>query len=408
MYTPFLGENCSSGMLCQYYDVLCNMADIDSKFGNDIQLTIDSTLQESTYRILEEFVGTTDCQASAVVTDAETGEIFSMVSFPPESSKASIILGDPQFPGSTFKILTTIAILENGYENYHRIDKPFRITDTNDYDYNEEEAEEFVINYHNEQSEESIDYNQAIISSSNIFFAGAMLDMDNGITKLTDVVKRLHIGFDDKGSNRRALDFGSVVSIWGFDKLKQTGKYYYEGEQPDKRYERGVADISYGQGETRLATIIENMIASAIINDGKAYIPYMVKSVINPDKKDILKSVIKDYGMSELKEHGTFIQLTDKDIAGKIKNAMWNAGAEYQMNRNIGTKSGTAEVSEDLDNIWIMSFCEVNGHKYSVVMNRINEEADKRTGSSWAKEQMANGYSALENIYNEIEKLERG
>ena len=440
MYAPFLGyirsekEN-SEGILRKYYDVLYDTGSIEETKGNDIQLTIDSDLQESVYQIMKDFVGNSKEDASIVVSDAENGEILAMVSLPtynPEKELpkkyTSVVCDDPRIPGSSFKVLTSIALLENSVkgvkgEDYERINTPFRVTKTNEYlereFIREEDEAKFIVNYDSSNQGEVLSYKKALDYSSNIFFAGAMLDMENAEVKLTNIMNRLTgEKVDDYGRRITSFDFGNVVDIWAFDKNKQTGKYNYDNDSGNMLYQRALADTAYGQGGTKLSTITEIRLVSAIANGGKAYNPYMIKAIKSAgvEKKEIpLKEIAEKHNIPELDNHNLPINVTTMEVADKIKSAMlYTCSDEEEHNyynfqrENIGGKSGTGEVVvKEKDNLWFMSFCTVNGHIYSVVMNSMNEKAGARTGSGWASRGTDEEYSPLEKVYNEIEKLNR-
>jgi len=99
--------------------------------GEDIELSIDSELQEYTYKLVE------DKRASVVLLDVETGEVLTMVASPNfdpnlflsgiSTEEWSSLVSNPgkpminkpisnQYPpGSTFKTVVALAALENGY-----------------------------------------------------------------------------------------------------------------------------------------------------------------------------------------------------------------------------------------------------------------------------------------------------
>ena len=116
--------------------------------GNDIYLTIDAGLQRAAEQALAGSRG-----AAVVVMDPHSGDIYALVSAPSfdpnifvlHDSEAIKRLDDPKLtpqlnravngaypPGSTFKIITGIACLEDGLDPYAKFDSPgeYRATPT--------------------------------------------------------------------------------------------------------------------------------------------------------------------------------------------------------------------------------------------------------------------------------------
>lgn len=368
----------SYSIIKKYEKVLMDTPTLDDTKGNSIHLTLDHELQMETMKVLKNMIGE-DGRGSMVVMDAETGEILSMVSMPTfdvtrldEEMKwmsedtdvwyPLATVGDIA-PGSTFKVLSSIVLLENGMENHTETDASFR-------------AGNYVIhNYYND-SEASIDYKEALRKSSNVFFAKSMLSLDSNGEKLTEAAKRLYIGEDLE------LDFGPVISNWSMD--ESTLKLLRKNQNFDMDYV--VAASAFGQSEIRFSALNGAMLAAAVINEGKLMTPYMIQSVTDCNEKEVnldklIDNLNKEGNDKNLIKKATgesgevLSQVTSKKVADKVLEAMKNAAAEqygFDPELNAAAKSGTSETGMDGNsgnNSWMISCAEINGHKYAVAVN---------------------------------------
>ncbi len=93
--------------------------------GKDVQLTLDANIQQETERILKETKRDFAAEAAtAIVMDPRTGEILAMANAPgvnpakwsaaPASATRNRAITDTYEPGSTFKVVTVSAALEEG------------------------------------------------------------------------------------------------------------------------------------------------------------------------------------------------------------------------------------------------------------------------------------------------------
>ena len=138
IYSPLLNTMKNSKELCEgligkYYDVLRDNSG-DNLRGKDIYLTIDHRLQKEVFNIYKQERGT-DKKGSAIVLDAENGEMLACVDFPTFSaddfqSQAEHLFyshSDMIWPGSTFKLMTSVMILEedNGENKLFSDKAPF-------------------------------------------------------------------------------------------------------------------------------------------------------------------------------------------------------------------------------------------------------------------------------------------
>ncbi len=78
--------------------------------GTPLRISLDKQVQDAAERALESTEGT----ASLVAIDTETGEILAVANSPKDRAGEDRALGGRYAPGSTFKIITTTALLRDG------------------------------------------------------------------------------------------------------------------------------------------------------------------------------------------------------------------------------------------------------------------------------------------------------
>lgn len=343
--------------LMEYYDndknYLYQTADIEGKKGCSLTLTLDHNLQIKVAELLEAEVGR-DNRGSAIVMNVKTGEILAMVSYPtfnandlqnslvelqsvPEEKEVyyPITHKGLEVPGSIFKVVTSVALIDNGYEDLLVQDTNFTV------------AGKDIVNSYTSPND-MISYKEALNRSSNVFFAQAGLIL--GADALEETAKKFLIG------ETLELDFGTVASYWKIDSNNLAN----------------VADTSYGQGETLLSTMYAAMITQTIANDGIMLKPYIVAEVKNADG-----DVLQEGSIEMLSE------VTSKSTADKIRDAMLATTISHLQvvpdseNRaiyekySIASKTGTAEIGEDdIYNAWYISFAPADDPQYVVVVNQ--------------------------------------
>ena len=296
----------------------------DKQDGNDIKLTIDSTLQTKVYNQMQNDKGL------FVVMDPQTGELLALVSTPTFDSNDFVLgLTNDQWdtlnndtskplynrflqtycPGSTFKPitagigLTANTIDENRIYNYSGLSWQ---KDSSWGDY-------YVTTLTSYSGAKNV--TNALIHSDNIFFAQASLNI--GKTTYTDNLKKL--GFDTE------LDFPLTIK-----------KSQYSNSN-DISTEIKLADTGYGQGDLLVNPIHMASIYSAFANEGKMVKPY----------------IIYDQGKTEYINENAF----SKDAANTVKNALIQVvespiGTANDMKMNgltIAGKTGTAELKKSSD-----------------------------------------------------------
>lgn len=232
--------------------------------GHDIYLTIDQKIQT----VLEDVLSQVDEQYSperitAVVMHAKTGEILAMGSRPsfnpnnPDEVENwyNDVISIPVEPGSTVKMFTWAAAIEEGVYNGSELFKSGR------YIVNEKIE---PINDHNQgRGWGSISYDEGFRRSSNVA-ASKLVWEKLGTDVYLDYLQKFHL---DQATN---IDLpnevpGQILFNWPSEKLR----------------------TAFGQGST-MTPIQQVKAASAIANEGKMMQPYVVQKVVDPNTGKVI------------------------------------------------------------------------------------------------------------------------
>ena len=338
----------------QYYrDNLYKTTDVDGTKGQSFTLTLDHDLQVKVKELLLNEMELED-SGSAVVLNAKTGEILAMVSFPTfnandldttihtldtsekeEELRYPISYKGQRVPGSIFKIVTAVSLLDNGLENFTAQDKSFIVDGSR------------IVNVYPDPGD-TIGYRDALIRSSNVFFARAALEL--GSDKLTETAKKFKVG------EYLELDFGSVNSNWDLDDAAPAN----------------LAHTGFGQGKTLFSTMTAAMMMQAIANDGTMMQPYLVRQIIDADGKVLQEGTEKV--LSEVTSQNTADKITEALVATVDDEAPdIEGGSDVYETYPIAVKTGTGENGdeEETDNAWFVSFAPADNPRYVVVVNQI-------------------------------------
>ena len=306
--------------------------------GIDIQLTIDYNIQKSLERELSNVVDMFNPDmALAVVMDPNTGEILGMSSRPTYDSNnygnysmevlsRNLPIWASYEPGSTFKIITTSAAIEEGVIDLEK---------------------------------------DTFYDSGSVHIGGARIGCwkagGHGHQTFLQVLENsCNPGFVKMGQLLGKEKLFSYIDLFGFG--AKTG-IDLNGEGKgivfplDKVGELELATTAFGQGVS--VTPIQQVTAvSAVVNGGNLYKPYVVKNFLEPETDTIIKSIDK-----------TLVRKTiSKETSDKMRYALESVvargGGKYAFidGYRIGGKTGTAQKVENgryLVNNYIMSFMAV-------------------------------------------------
>ena len=340
-YDKYLtGEN---GAIKYFSDAKGNNLNISEIYeqpqsGIDIQLTIDYNIQKSLERELSNVADMFNPDmALAVVMDPNTGEILGMSSRPTYDSNnysnysmevlsRNLPIWASYEPGSTFKIITTSAAIEEGVIDLEK---------------------------------------DTFFDSGSVHIGGARIGCwkagGHGHQTFLQVLENsCNPGFVKMGQLLGKEKLFSYIDLFGFG--SKTGiDLNGEGKgivfSLDKVGELELATTAFGQGVS--VTPIQQVTAvSAVVNGGNLYKPYIVKNFLEPETDTVIKSIDK-----------TLVRKTiSKETSDKMRYALESVvargGGRYAFidGYRIGGKTGTAQKVENgkyLVNNYIMSFMAV-------------------------------------------------
>lgn len=317
----------------------------DKKEGNNLLLTIDHELQKLGHELLGNRNG------AVVAMNPKTGEILALVSKPDfdvneealsKNWKKMVESLDAPFlpratqglytPGSTFKLVTAAAIIENGMDDQTFNDKGVITID----------GKEISNSGGNAYGE--IDLKKAMAVSSNVMFAQFGVKLGQG--KLEDIAKRVGFGADI------SFDIPVNKSLFQYDKMDQND----------------MAAVAIGQGKLLVSPLHMAMIVSGIANNGVIMKPYLVSSVLTPADKEI-----KSFKKEEFKK------IMESDVAAEINKMMQevvNSGTGKKAaisGIKVAGKTGTAEnemthQKKDKEHAWFVGFAPAENPRIAIAV----------------------------------------
>jgi cell division protein FtsI/penicillin-binding protein 2 len=336
------------------------------KQGGDVVTTIDPNVQQAAWNGLQGKKG------AAVALDPSTGAILGLVSFPSydpstiagantdASTAWSALLKDPSQPmlnralrqtyppGSTFKLVTAAAALENG--NITNIDDPtttppvYILPGTNNVPLPNEAGDTGCTN---------ASLNTALALSCNTVFG--KLGAEIGGARMLEEAQKF-------GFNNSSLTIPVGVTASNFDKGMGQAQ---------------TAQSSIGQYDTRATPLQMAMVAAAIANNGSLMQPYLVSQ-----ERSANNSVISQWSPKQLS------QATTPDVAAQIQKMMINVvqngtGTPAKIDGvTVGGKTGTAQNGVNNANnpyAWFVSWAKApNGKQIAVAV--VVEDSDTARG----------------------------
>ncbi len=328
-----------------------------AKQGNNVFLTIDKDVQQVMEKSLAETIGiinhgyASDCTSgSAVCIDVNSGEIIAIASYPsynpseynkkyneliknPGNPVWNRAIGGAYEPGSTFKMLTAIAAIEEGVISTNDV-----ILDNGVYKYYKDYQPQ-CMEWKYGKTHGYVDVRKALQESCNYYFF--------------DVGRKL--GIENLNRYQEKFGFGKTTGI------EINGEVSGQIASPENKENRGetwhpgdTLQASIGQSDNLFTPIQLASYVATIANGGTRYQPHLVKYVkrsadgelieekkpIAIDELDISDSTLKAVkeGMQKVAEEGTASNVF-QDFFIKV------AG-----------KTGTAEVSKGSNNGIFVAF----------------------------------------------------
>jgi penicillin-binding protein 2 len=302
--------------------------------GKSLMLTIDLDVQKKAEEALGSQAG------AAVALDVNTGEVLAFASTPafdPEDfsgrmsrEKWQAYLDDKRHPlenkalkgqyppGSTFKIITALAGLEEGL-----IDEHTTVHCKGSY-----QLGNHVFKCWEKHGHGDVNLKKALKQSCDVYFY--QLAERLGVDKIAVYAKKFHLG-EPLGIGLQGEKGGMIpTAAW---KEKKFGQKWMRGE---------TLPVGIGQGYV-LATPIQlaSMIAT-VANGGTIYRPFLVKKVLDQDGK-----VLREYRPQVIGNAGIkpmSLKLVDEGLQAVVNEAGGTGGAARLYEVQVAGKTGTSQV----------------------------------------------------------------
>nr|WP_255545988.1 MULTISPECIES: penicillin-binding transpeptidase domain-containing protein [unclassified Nesterenkonia] len=368
-----LNEYLSGQSDSQFFDRITSVFTGDSMDGGQVELTLDAELQQLAYDQIPD--GT---RGSIIVTEIATGDIKAMAAKPsydnnllavqdstalienqtqletdPDLRYTSRAISSTLAPGSTFKLVDLVAMLESGdYEPDTVLENPNSITLPD----STTELRNFDRGICAQRSQAELSW--IVAQSCNTPFAEAAMDLGEG--PIRDSAEAFGFNSEDLSIPLRP----------------ETSNF------PTDLTDAALAQSAIGQFDVTSTPLQMNMVAAAIANQGTLMKPNLVDAIRGSDLQLLSTS-----------EPETFSEVTSEQIADEITEMMVEVvesgtGTRAQTeNFQVAAKTGTADVGETGEvNSWITGFAPADDPQYAVTV--AYERIDFDTGSSLTGPQM--------------------
>lgn len=347
-----VGNNYLISSHCNIAERFFNTLRDEKNQGDTVVSTLNYELQQTAYDALGSANG------AVVVMEPDTGKILAMVSKPDfnpndidavweeansEGSTSSVLLNRATQglypPGSTFKVLTTLAFMRQN-PNYE------------EFSYNcSNESSIFnsvSVHCYNHKIHGQEDLPVALANSCNQAYAqiGTELDVDEWKDMLEDFSFNKDLPYTDASA---------------------TSRFYLDGKS-DVSY---IPQTAFGQGDTLITPLHNAMIMSTIANGGLMMKPYMIDSIETYKGTRIKKFSPSAYAtLMDAKEVDTLSAYL-RSVVTSGTAADYFAGASYE----AAGKTGTAEYANgNHDFSWFVGYANVDDP--DVVVSIVIEESD--------------------------------
>lgn len=319
--------------------------------GDNVITTIDLELQAVAEQSLANYLSSYERGGAAVALDPNTGEVLVMASYPtysladyyqddvatariqdkrsPELNRAT---GGQYPPGSTFKVLTAIAALEEGI-----IDANTTYTCDGVFEYG---GQKFTCGNHEQPM--TLDVTQAIKYSCNVYFY-------NVGQKLTGA----HL---EQWCDRFGL--GNVTGIEIGESAGQaagpTEREQHRKTDPLLREWQGGDDVNaaIGQSDNLFTPLQLANYMAAVVNGGTLYQPTLVKSIKTYDYSDVVEEKKPEaVGTIEFSDATRDLVMQGMSEVTAEGGTAATTFADYPI--KVGGKTGSAEMTEYKDGVEI-------------------------------------------------------
>jgi penicillin-binding protein 2 len=327
--------------------------DVKSVSGYDLILSLDGDLQEYAEKLLG------DRKGAIVAVDPNNGEVLTMVSKPDFdlnifSGKISpevwnSLNTDPDKPlfnratmtryppGSTYKMVSAIASLQEGIMNPSSTIScggSFRFGDRV---------------FHDHGAYGSIGIPMAIEVSSNVFFYKLILKI--GLENWTKYGKMFGFG------ERSGIDIPEETAG-----LLPSEQYFNKVYGPTGWTRGFVVSLGIGQGELGVSPLQMADYCAILANSGTFYQPHLVKFMRNPNTGEMTPV---SYKKRKLKVDKKYFDIVRSGMY-KVVNGWGTARSIYTPLVDIAGKTGTAQNPHGRDHSWFIAFAPYENPQIAV------------------------------------------
>lgn len=317
---------------------------IEAKNGYDVVTTLDVNVQDAAHNALsEQLLAENAIWGTTIVMDVATGDILAIANLLNEGTrcveKQNYAIGVPVNPGSTFKLVSAMALLENGVpasQLYHTgLGAPVDM---------ENNTDAWIEDDHpiGEDTKGWIDMRTAFAQSSNVYFTKAVLER----------FKKNPVEYSNFCSD---LLLDTVV---GLNELGATSKIIKPLDKKHVSRYNALVNMAYGYGVevTPLHTIT---LYNAVANNGRMVAPRLVLrterdgKVVNENPVKVLKEQI--CSEQTIKTLRLFLQ--DVSKKGTAKKYFGENACPF----SSGSKTGTAQVESRINDV---QYVKKDGYYY--------------------------------------------
>lgn len=322
-----------------------NEADEKKNPGNNVYATLDTKVQQAAFDAMGVY------QGAVVVTEVKTGRVLAMVSKPDydpnqiaaiwekvnEDTEKAVLLNRAVQglypPGSTFKIVTSLAYIRQNpgnWDNYH-----YQCSGT--YKSGENKIQCYHGSVHN-----SVDLFTSFAKSCNCSFANIGMQLDRQLFR--DTIDSLLF------NETLPIELPQNISSVTLDKSSS---------------DEAVIQTSIGQGQTQVTPMLLNMITQAVANKGTVMKQILVDRIESADGRVLKEHLPEVYAdIMTLEEAEILTGLMEKVVlegtGKKLKDQPYTAAG----------KTGSAEfnqVKED-SHAWFTGFAPVEDPQIAVTV----------------------------------------
>ena len=348
----------SSALLTQR---LKNMVTGAARRGGGVELTVNPAIQQAAADGLGNRKGAVvalDPKTGAVLalysspsydpnpladlsTDASQQAFEALENDPSDPLKNRAIAGDRYAPGSTFKVLTSISLLEKGIVT---ADKP---------------VESPVTTTLPGTATEVSNIESAECGNGNPSFAEAF-------------ARSCNTTFIIQSQQLTNADLTDVGSRFGFGREMVIPMRVTESVIPTDMDASQLAMASIGQYDVQVTPLEMAMVAQAVANGGELMNPYLVAAVVDSDLQRHATTTPASMGEATTPE----VAATMKDLMVGVTSQPYGTGQTMALpGISVAAKTGTAEVG-DMANAWTIGFAPADDPKIAFAVVVEGDEND--------------------------------